>query len=138
MNTTTRPEAIAGAVAALRQMAIILERPEEGVISKLQARHIVFMPSTGEYVHVTPPTQTQPTTADEITMEKNTPIQTKTFIFGADAANMSDAQIFTQIGKIEREIATLDQIQHKPKKLSARIEELRADVVKLADYVDAR
>ena len=121
----------------LRAMTTALERPVDGVMAKLAHLGRCVYSGTGRiYYHAKPNSRTN--TTEETTMEKNAPIETKTFIFGADAANMTDAQIFTQIGKIEREIATLDQIQHKPKKLSARIEELRADVVKLAEYVDAR
>lgn len=65
-------------------------------------------------------------------------IETRTFIFGDNAANMTDEQIFAGIAKIEAEIKKLDGVENKPKKLQAKIDAMKADIAKLVEYVDAR
>lgn len=65
-------------------------------------------------------------------------IETKTFINGRDAAALSDAEIFTQIAKLEDEARTLSEIQTPSEKLKARVTQLQADAVALAKYVDER
>lgn len=79
-----------------------------------------------------PPTETK----DEIMSNPN--IETKTFIGGVDAVNLSDDQIFDAIAKVEKQIATLSGVLNKPKKLVAKIEALRDDVQALVDFVDSR
>lgn len=77
----------------------------------------------------------QPT--EEITM--TTPnIEVKTFIAGADAAAMTDGQIFQKIAQLENEIAKLSAIKTKPKKLVSTIEKLQEDINLLVQYVDDR
>ena len=65
-------------------------------------------------------------------------IESKTFIAGADAAKMTDQEIFTFMAKLEGDIERLEQIKHKPQKLLAAIALMKADVVALGEYVDSR
>ncbi len=51
---------------------------------------------------------------------------------------MKDAEIFALIDEIEKEADSLKQIRRRPKKLEAVINDLHADVEKLATYVDNR
>ena len=65
-------------------------------------------------------------------------IETKTFISGVDAASMTDEAIFKKIAEIESSIAKWKAIETKPKKLTALIAKMTAEVQALVDYVDAR
>ena len=120
----------------LKYISEALQRPAEGVISKLQHRGFIrYNPANNRY-HVTNPTQ--PATAKkEPTMSKQL-IESKVFVNGIDATGMADAEIFRLIAKTEDEIAKLRAIKTASKKLSGAISKLEADVVKLADYVDSR
>lgn len=62
----------------------------------------------------------------------------KVLIAGRDSANVSDDQIFGMIADLEAQIKALNAIEHKPKKLSAKIEALKADIASLVDIVDNR
>lgn len=65
-------------------------------------------------------------------------IETKTFIRGEDAINLTDNQIFDAIADIEKEIKKLREVGTASKKLDARIAELEASCKALAEYVDGR
>lgn len=65
-------------------------------------------------------------------------IETKIFIFGVDASTMSDDQIVDRIFDIEGQIETLESMKNKPKKLTAKIEAMKADIKALVEYVDSR
>ena len=78
-------------------------------------------------------------TTKEIDMNQNTTaIETKTYIFGQLAANVSDDQIFGQVAALEAQIEQLSKTKNKSKKLAAKIEALNADIKALNDFVDAR
>lgn len=79
---------------------------------------------------------TQPT--KEPTMAAAKTIESKTFILGQDAEGMTDQDIFNLIAKTEKEIAALNAIQSKPKKLTSKIEEMQKDIDKLVKFVDER
>ena len=65
-------------------------------------------------------------------------IETKTFIEGIDAANLSDEQVFKKIASLENSIKVWSAIENKPKKLDALIEQTKADIKALVAYVDGR
>ena len=65
------------------------------------------------------------------------PVETKTFIFGRDVKLMKDEEIFGTIQRLENEITGLETIQNKPKKLTARIDELKANIAAIVAIVDA-
>jgi len=130
--------------ATLKQMAEALMRPADGVINKLAAKRLIeFDPGTLNYYvtrHATRGAESQPqpiNSTQEPAMTAPT-IETKTFIQGEDAANLSDAQIFAKISSLEGQITKLDAIKTKPKKLVKVIEDLQADIAKLVEFVDAR
>ena len=114
-----------------------MQRPAEGVISKLQrGGYICYDYADGCYP--TQPATTQPaTTKKELTMSKQL-IESKVFVNGIDATGMADAEIFRLIAETEYEIAKLRAINTASKKLSGAISKLEADVIKLAEYVDSR
>lgn len=64
--------------------------------------------------------------------------ETKTFIYGQDAVNLTDVQIFDKIEKLEAAAKRWDGIVNKPKKLGAMIETIHADIKALVEYVDSR
>jgi hypothetical protein len=65
-------------------------------------------------------------------------IETKVFIKGVDAANLTDSQIFDRISNLEQQIANLNKIENKPKKLTTAIKDLQKDIRDMIDYVDSR
>lgn len=78
-------------------------------------------------------------TTKEIDMNQTLPaIETKTYIFGQLAANVTDDQVFSQVAALEAQIEQLDKTVNKSKKLAAKIEALHADIKALNDFVDAR
>jgi hypothetical protein len=132
--------------SSLKEMAEKLQRPADGVISKLSyLRLVAFDVGTMKYYHVGKPTSVQTTKEiydnlkEETTMSEKTPvIETKTFIAGADAATLSDGDIFRKIGQLEAQIETLNKIKAKPAKLLKVIADTQADIDKLVAFVDAR
>ena len=82
---------------------------------------------------------TTQTKQEEIIMaNSNVAVESRAFIFGKDAALVTDDQIFNQIASIESAIAQLDKTVNKPQKLVARIAAMQADIVALMAFVDAR
>ncbi len=65
-------------------------------------------------------------------------IETKTYVNGADAANMTDEQIFSAIANVEAEINHLNGVQNKPQKLEAKIAAMQEDIKALVAFVDGR
>jgi hypothetical protein len=66
------------------------------------------------------------------------PVQQVTYVFGIDAANVSDSAIFEHIRRLEGEIANLDAIKNKPAKLKAEIASKKAQIDELVSFVDER
>jgi len=77
-------------------------------------------------------------TKEEAQMKPSDIISTKTIVFGTDAADMSDDQVFDSIRRVEMEIKNLILVDNKPQKLIDRIAEMRLQVAQLVKYVDAR
>ena len=113
-----------------------MQRPAEGVISKLQSGRYISYDYTNGCYRVNNPAQPA-TIKKESTMSKQL-IESKVFVNGIDATGMADAEIFQLIAKTEDEIAKLRAINTASKKLSGAISKLEADVIKLAEYVDSR
>jgi hypothetical protein len=65
-------------------------------------------------------------------------VQQVTFIFGQDAAVVTDGAIFELIRKLEGEIANLDAIKNKPAKLKEEIKTKQMQINELVKFVDNR
>lgn len=65
-------------------------------------------------------------------------ITTKTFVNGADVANMNDSEIYALIASEELRIKELSAIQNKPKRLMAEIAKREAGIKALVDYLDSK
>lgn len=65
-------------------------------------------------------------------------VETKTFVYGQDASQVSDATIFNTIANLEKEIESLGKIENKLKALVKRIEDLKADIAALVKLSDDR
>lgn len=65
-------------------------------------------------------------------------IENKLFYNGVDIKMYSDDQLFSEIAKAEAEVERLEKIATKPKKLQAKIDELKEGIKALADAIDAR
>jgi len=124
----------------LLQICEHMQRPVAGVLPKLRDAQRIWPDAFdhNKYWHNQRGQQPDQTNLKDQTMSTAPTIETKTFIAGQDAANMSDAQVFAKIASIEQQIDKLEQIKHKPKKLVAAIEVMRSDVVALCEYVDSR
>ena len=132
--------------ASLCGMAETLQRPADGVISKLSYLNLIKSCSaTLRYLRLVLPDVMGTSDAGpslnypkEITMNKTANIEHKTFINGSDAEQMSDTDIFKKIANLEAEIAKYEQIKAKPAKLVKVIGDLQADILKLVEFVDGR
>ena len=65
-------------------------------------------------------------------------VETRTFVNGVDAKQLSDDNIFAKIAEAEAEIERLNKIKRKPKALQARIDALTAGIDALVALSDAR
>lgn len=65
-------------------------------------------------------------------------ITTKTLLNGKDIAEMSDEQLYDAISAAEAEIKKCEAIEHKPKKLVAKIAELNDGIAALVAHMDAQ
>ena len=65
-------------------------------------------------------------------------VETRTFVNGVDAKQLSDDSIFAKIAEAEAEIERLNKIKRKPKALQARINALTAGIDALVALSDAR
>mgnify|MGYP007111424409 CR=1 FL=1 len=82
----------------------------------------------------------KPITAEEpITMSNNAPkFETKQFVNGVDAKFLTDNELITAIKDIEKEIAQLQEVKTASKKITAKINELDAARVAIAELLDQR
>lgn len=127
--------------ASLQEMCEDLQRPADGTLNKLLQKKLVRrdLISNVYYRVRRRPQALPPQAPEDITMTQAAPvIETKTFIEGIDAANLSDEQIFKKIASLEISIKTWGAIENKPKKLDAMIEQTKADITALVSYVDGR
>lgn len=135
----------------LKEIAEAMGRKGDSITVRLCHLCLISGDSMTGHYHITPRGQqlidrnstfihrpTKETTMNDIQTANTKTIETKTFILGADAAQMSDAQIFSLIAKKETEIEKLRSIKVKSLKLTAAIEALQADVESLAEFVDTR
>jgi len=137
---------------SLQEMCERLERPATGTLTKLVGvgclrretdtrsyRSIYYcrMPlaedtaAVNETINQTETIQKEPAMTAKL-------IENKVYINGTDATGLSDKEIFVLIAKTEAEIDKMKAIKTPSKKLSAAIDKLQEDVVKLANYVDER
>lgn len=65
-------------------------------------------------------------------------IEHRTYIRGQDSRALTDDQIFNIIGNLEYTMKELRGIKHKPQKLKAKIESIKAEIAELVAFVDAR
>lgn len=65
-------------------------------------------------------------------------LKTVTLLDGKDVRTYSDDDIFKLIGKLENEQARYNNLNHKPEKLRARIEEIEVKIAGLVKLVDER
>ena len=81
-----------------------------------------------------------PQESDQImpTVDNKVAIQQVTFIYGNDAANVTDDNVFEMIRTLEAKIESSDKIKNKPKKLKTQIEKYKAEIDELVKFVDGR
>lgn len=74
----------------------------------------------------------------ETTMSKPITIETKTFVNGADVANMADGEVYSLIAAEEAKIKELEAINAKPKRLVAEIAKRQAGIAALVAHLDSK
>lgn len=115
------------------------KRPKSGVLNKLcELRILRYSSANYSYIVVAKPKNVNKVETEKETIMSNANIENKVFIQGKDATEMTDAQIFSLIAKLEGEQDKLSQIKNKPKKLVAAIHALTLDIEMLVEYVDGR
>lgn len=115
------------------------KRPKSGVLNKLcELRILRYSSANYSYIVVAKPKNVNKVETEKEIIMSNANIETKVFIQGKDATEMTDAQIFSLIAKLEGEQDKLSQIKNKPKKLVAAIHALTLDIEMLVEYVDGR
>jgi len=75
-------------------------------------------------------------TKKEVPMNPNQVITTKTLVFGVDAAELSEYQLFDQVARVDAEIARLEDCKTKPNKLVQRIAKMKEQLDTLVKYID--
>lgn len=129
---------------SLRTMCDLMARPADGIVAKLKQLGLIYMENaTGQYLRRHPPINcVQQSESESIMNETTKPapanFELKTLIQGRDGSQMTDAEIFRVIAKLEKEQEALESVKNKPKKLVAAIEALTAEIKSIVDYVDAR
>lgn len=73
-----------------------------------------------------------------IATNPNVAIETKTVIFGQDAATLSETDLINAIKKVEGQIATLKEVKTSSKKIAANIKELEDQLQAIVEVLDAR
>lgn len=73
-----------------------------------------------------------------IATNPNIAIETKTVIFGQDAATLSETDLINAIKKVEGQIATLKEVKTSSKKIAANIKELEDQLQAIVEVLDAR
>ena len=73
-----------------------------------------------------------------VTTNPNTAIETKTIIFGQDAASMSEGQLIDAIKKVEGQIAALKEVKTSSSKIAGNIKELEKQLDAIVAVLDAR
>lgn len=124
---------------SLHDICVRHKRPKSGVLNKLcELRLLRYNSANYSYIVVAKPKNVNKTETEKEIIMSNANIETKVFIQGKDATEMTDAQIFSLIAKLESEQDKLSQIKNKPKKLVAAINALTLDIEMLVEYVDGR
>jgi len=123
----------------LTEICVRHKRPKSGVLNKLcELRILRYIPANYSYIVVAKPKNVNKVETEKEILMSNANIENKVFIQGKDATEMTDAQIFSLIAKLESEQDKLSQIKNKPKKLVAVIHALTLDIEMLVEYVDGR
>jgi hypothetical protein len=80
--------------------------------------------------------------AIEETKEKNTmnniPFITKNYVFGQDVSVMTEDQLIASIKKVEAEIANLEAVKTKSKKIEQLIKDAKDGLAKIVEVLDAK
>ena len=124
---------------SLHDICVRHKRPKSGVLNKLcELRILRYSSANYSYIVVAKPKNVNKVETEKEIILRNANIENKVFIQGKDATEMTDAQIFSLIAKLEGEQDKLSQIKNKPKKLVAAIHALTLDIEMLVEYVDGR
>lgn len=120
-------------------IAAKLKRSREAVLARLRTYHILQRNSlTGLYQYVA--NEKGNIMSSEGASKAVTPplLETRVYVNGRVASDMTDEEIFAAIRKAEVTIASYNDMVTKPEKLKAMLVKLQNDITELAKYVDQR
>ena len=80
----------------------------------------------------------QPTQPKEQPMLFTLKVQSKTFINDTEVSTMTEEDFFNVIYRAEQEIERLDKIEHKPKAIQVKKDELIESIMVVVNLLDAR
>lgn len=118
-----------------------LSRSRASILSRLTVRSILRRNTmTGNYSFIKEESPIMNLdTACKSSTETNHPlIETRIYINGRIAADMTDEQIFGAIRAAESKIASYKDIVSKPEKLKALLAKMQEEITELVKYVDGR
>lgn len=118
-------------------------RSRVSILSRLKLRGILYRSSiTGEYDFCVKEEQgimESGSICKAAPTEINHPlIETRIYVNGRVAADMTDEQIFSAIRAAENKIASYKDIVSKPEKLKALLAKMQEEITELVKYVDGR
>ena len=124
-----------------------LGRPRSGVLKKLADARLISVNPTGTHFlcrvpqqpRVTQPT-TQPTTQPEKSKMNKTAIalEVKTFVFGAEVKDLSDADLITALKELANKVKDLKAIGVNSKMLQKMTAQAEADMAAVVEILDSR
>ena len=121
-------------------IAAKLRRSRESILARLRLFDIVQRDSvTGLYQYVADE-KGNIMSSDNASKTAYIPplLETRVYVNGRVAADMTDEEIFAAIKKAETTIASYSDMVTKPEKLKAMLVKLQHDITELAKYVDQR
>lgn len=126
-------------------IAAKLKRSRESILARLRLLSIVQRNSyTGAYKYVVDDKEEEIMNPDNTCKMASisTPVppllETRVYVNGRIASDMTDEEIFAAIRKAEVTIASYNDMVTKPEKLKAMLVKLQNDITELAKYVDQR
>lgn len=124
----------------LRTICVNHHRTPGSILAAMKALGLIRQAEDWTYYYAVT-TSTKETTTMNAKVESEVAvavIESKTFIKGRDAAEMSDKEIFRVIASLEAEKGNLGLIKAKSKKIAAAMKSLQDDIDKLVEFVDNR
>ncbi len=99
--------------------------------------YIAYMHNTDQRTPYISTTQTKETIMKPINAHTKA-IETRTYIYGRPASEVSDMDIINHIRDLETELKSLKEVEHKPAALIHRIDEIGTEIMDLVNFSNSR